>query len=317
MAKKHEEPEKNEKEPAAPEAAKQAEAPKQPEGSKQKAESKQPDALEQAKAAQAQEHDQFLRLAAEYDNFRKRTQREKDGIYQDAVADTVKKFLPVYDNLERALHHETADEAYKKGVEMTMTGLKDILSKLGVEEIPALGDHMIYPTLMAAAVGEHFGLTQTQIADGVLHFAPTKMRMNLLHRGDDITILNDTYNANPQSMRAAVEVLSSARGAYKVAVLGDMFELGPLAPALHAGVGDYLGKAGIDCLVAVGELARHIHDAAQAAGVPECYYCPTKAEARPVLDGVVRPHATILVKASRGMALEELVDYLLTITGEA
>ena len=70
------------------------------------------------------------------------------------------------------------------------------------------------------------------------------------------------------------------------------------------------------CLVAVGELARHIHDAAQAAGVPECYYCPTKAEARPVLDGVVRPHATILVKASRGMALEELVDYLLTITGE-
>ena len=102
MAKKHEEPEKNEKEPAAPEAAKQAEAPKQPEGSKQKAESKQPDALEQAKAAQAQEHDQFLRLAAEYDNFRKRTQREKDGIYQDAVADTVKKFLPVYDNLERA-----------------------------------------------------------------------------------------------------------------------------------------------------------------------------------------------------------------------
>ena len=109
MAKKHEEPEKNEKEPTAPEAAKQAEAPKQPEGSKQKAESKQPDALEQAKAAQAQEHDQFLRLAAEYDNFRKRTQREKDGIYQDAVADTVKKFLPVYDNLERALHHETAD----------------------------------------------------------------------------------------------------------------------------------------------------------------------------------------------------------------
>ena len=123
MAKKHEEPEKNEKEPAAPEAAKQAEAPKQPEGSKQKAESKQPDALEQAKAAQAQEHDQFLRLAAEYDNFRKRTQREKDGIYQDAVADTVKKFLPVYDNLERALHHETADEAYKKGVEMTLTEL--------------------------------------------------------------------------------------------------------------------------------------------------------------------------------------------------
>ena len=140
MAKKHEEPEKNEKEPAAPEAAKQAEAPQQPEGSKQKAESKQPDALEQAKAAQAQEHDQFLRLAAEYDNFRKRTQREKDGIYQDAVADTVKKFLPVYDNLERALHHETADEAYKKGVEMTLTELVKILDALGVKPFGEAGE---------------------------------------------------------------------------------------------------------------------------------------------------------------------------------
>ena len=273
--------------------------------------------LEALKKSLSDQEDKFLRLAAEYDNYRRRSQKEKESAWSDAKADTAAAFLPVYDNLERALKQETADEAFKKGVEMTMTQLREILTKLGISEIPALGDHMIYPTLMAAAVGEHFGLTQTQIADGVLHFAPTKMRMNLLHRGDDITILNDTYNANPQSMRAAVEVLSSARGAYKVAVLGDMFELGPLAPALHAGVGDYLGKAGIDCLVAVGELARHIHDAAQAAGVPECYYCPTKAEARPVLDGVVRPHATILVKASRGMALEELVDYLLTITGEA
>ena len=183
-------------------------------------------------------------------------------------------------------------------------------------EIPAVGDHMIYPTLMATAVGAHFGLDWAQIADGVLHFAPTKMRMNLLHRAEDITILNDTYNANPQSMRAAVEVLSGARGEYKVAVLGDMFELGPLAPALHAGVGEYLGRAGVDCLVAVGELARHIYDAAKATHVKECYYCATKEEAKPVLESVVRPHSTILVKASRGMAMEELVDYLLQITKE-
>ena len=184
-------------------------------------------------------------------------------------------------------------------------------------EIPALGDHMIYPTLMAAAAGKHFGLSDREIADGVLHFAPTKMRMNILTRGDDITILNDTYNANPQSMRAAVQVLSNAKGEYKVAVLGDMFELGPLAPALHAGIGAYLAKAGIHCLVAVGELAGHIYTAAQEAGVPLCWHCKTKEEAKPVLDGVIRPHATILVKASRGMAMEELVEYLLSITKEA
>lgn len=184
-------------------------------------------------------------------------------------------------------------------------------------EIPALGEHMIYPTLMAAALGEHFGLTPEEIASGILHFAPTKMRMNILNRGDDITILNDTYNANPQSMRAAVEVLSNANGADKVAVLGDMFELGPLAPALHAGIGEYLGKAGIGCLVAVGELAKHIYTAAKEAGVPQCFYCETKEQAKPVLEGLVGPHATILVKASRGMELEELVEYLLTITKEA
>ena len=184
-------------------------------------------------------------------------------------------------------------------------------------EIPALGEHMIYPTLMAAALGEHFGLTPEEIASGVLHFAPTKMRMNTLNRQDDITILNDTYNANPQSMRAAVEVLSNANGADKIAVLGDMFELGPLAPALHAGIGEYLGKAGIGCLVAVGELAKHIYTAAKEAGVPQCFYCETKEQAKPVLEGLVGPHATILVKASRGMELEELVEYLLTITKEA
>lgn len=179
MAKKHEEPEKNEKEPTAPEAAKQAEAPKQPE------EPKQPDALEQARAAQAQEHDQFLRLAAEYDNFRKRTQREKDGIYQDAVADTVKKFLPVYDNLERALHHETADEAYKKGVEMTLTELVKILDALGVKPFGEAGEtfdpqrHNAVMHIEDESLGENViaEVFQTGFAHGdkVIRFAMVKV----------------------------------------------------------------------------------------------------------------------------------------------
>ena len=183
-------------------------------------------------------------------------------------------------------------------------------------EIPALGNHMLYPTLTAAAVAEHFGMTGGEIARGVLRFAPTKMRMNILKRGDGITILNDAYNANPQSMRAAVEVLSKSGGDYKIAVLGDMFELGPFAPTLHAGVGAYLGKAGIDCLVAVGELARHIYDAAKDAMVPQVYWFETKEEAKPILAELVKPNSTILVKASRGMAFEELVDDLKRITKE-
>ena len=215
------------------------------------------------------------------------------------------------------------EELHYRATELVSDGRSSISCRINTPEgsfpvdIPALGEHMIYPTLMAAAVGKHFGLTEKEIAAGVLRFAPTKMRMNILQRGDGITILNDTYNANPQSMRAAVEVLAGARGEYKVAVLGDMFELGPLAPALHAGVGEYLAKAGVDCLVAVGDLAKHIYDAAMGAGMMDCHYCATKAAACTVLTELVCPDATILVKASRGMALEELVEHLLGITKEA
>ena len=86
------------------------------------------------------EHDSFLRLAAEYDNFRKRSQKEKDQSYANGRADAVAKLLPVYDNLERALNQETQDSAYKKGVEMTMNELVKIFTGLGVEIFGAVGD---------------------------------------------------------------------------------------------------------------------------------------------------------------------------------
>ncbi len=88
----------------------------------------------------AEAEDRFLRLAAEYDNYRKRTAKEKDGIWNEATAKAVRAFLPVYDNLERALRQETADGAYAKGVELTMKGLQDALAGLGVETVPALGE---------------------------------------------------------------------------------------------------------------------------------------------------------------------------------
>ncbi len=86
------------------------------------------------------EHDSYLRLAADYDNFRKRTVKEKEASYGNGKADAVEKILPVYDNLERALNQETQDEAYKKGVEMTMTQLVGILNGLGVEIFGNVGD---------------------------------------------------------------------------------------------------------------------------------------------------------------------------------
>ena len=86
------------------------------------------------------QYDSYLRLAADYDNYRKRTAKEKDAAYGNGKADAVEKLLPVYDNLERALQQETADEAYKKGVEMTMTQLVGILNSLGVEIFGEVGE---------------------------------------------------------------------------------------------------------------------------------------------------------------------------------
>lgn len=87
----------------------------------------------------AAQNDKYLRLAAEYDNYRKRTAKEKESLWTDAKADTVQAFLPVYDNLERALKQDTADEAFKKGVEMTMNQLKEVFARLGITEIEAEG----------------------------------------------------------------------------------------------------------------------------------------------------------------------------------
>jgi len=86
------------------------------------------------------ERDKYLRLAAEYDNFRKRSAKEREMIYTDARTDAISKLLPVYDNLERALKMECTDDAFYKGVEMIMTQLTEALNNMGVTEIPAVGE---------------------------------------------------------------------------------------------------------------------------------------------------------------------------------
>ena len=176
--------------------------------------------------------------------------------------------------------------------------------------IPALGNHMIYPVLMACAIGEKFGMTGEEMKAGVEAFVPTKMRMNVIRQGD-VTILDDAYNANPQSMRAALEVLSQTDGTYRAAVLGDMFELGVLGPELHRCVGEFAGAVGnIDALLAVGDLAWNLYDGANQSDLPNVFYAKDKASAMAMLPELVRPGAVILVKASRGMHFEEIVREL-------
>lgn len=114
---------------------KKEEAPETKKEKKPKKDSKKDAAAE----ALSVEKDKYMRLLAEYDNFRKRSQKEREALYADIKADTLLKFLPVYDNLERALKQETADEAFRKGVEMIMNQFKQTMEKLGVTEIECLG----------------------------------------------------------------------------------------------------------------------------------------------------------------------------------
>lgn len=140
---------------------------------------------EALQASLKEQEDKYLRLLAEYDNYRKRSQKEKENAWTTAKADTAKEFLPVYDNLERALKQETTDEAYAKGVQMIMTQLKTVLEKLGIEEIPALGEtfdpnfhnavmHMEDESLGENTVAEVFQ-TGFKIGDKVIRHAMVKV----------------------------------------------------------------------------------------------------------------------------------------------
>ena len=162
------------------EAAKQSEE-KKPEEAKQQEASE----FEKAQQALAQEHDSYLRLAAEYDNYRKRSQKEKESLYTDIRSETVEKFLPVYDNLERALAQETQDAAFKKGVEMTMNQLVSVMEKLGVVSFGAAGevfDPQLHNAVMHVedeALGENVIAEVFQkgfkVGDKVVRFAMVKV----------------------------------------------------------------------------------------------------------------------------------------------
>jgi len=183
-----------------------------------------------------------------------------------------------------------------------------------IVEIPALGEHMIYPATMAVAVAEHFGLTREEIVRGLNSFIPTKMRMNVYKRAENIAILDDCYNANPQSMRAAISVLSGSHTTHKVAILGDMLELGEFSRHLHTDVGEFMAGKNIDCLIAIGPECRYLAEGARKAKVTSVHSCENKAAALKTLEQWLLPDTTFLVKASRGMRLEEITAYLLEQT---
>lgn len=207
---------------------------------------------------------------------------------------------------------------YAEGIENR--GLEGSLAKIHIGkevldvQIPLPGEHMIYNALAAACVGSLMELTGEEIRRGIGAVRPVGGRSNRIQIGNK-TIIDDCYNANPVSVRAALDLLSSV-ATRKVAVLGDMFELGEKEREMHRETGAYAVERGIDVLVCIGNLAKDIYEGAlgyvEKEGVvrPEIYYFPNKEVFLEERESVIKEGDTILVKASHGMAFEEIIKVL-------
>lgn len=178
--------------------------------------------------------------------------------------------------------------------------------------IPVPGVHNVHNALAAIAVGCELRIPMTEVIKGIEEFSPTKMRMDIV-TVNGIKIINDVYNASPQSMEAALGVLKEIGcNSTKTAVLGDMLELGDWAQKAHYDVGKYAASAGIDRVVTIGRNAKHIADGARDGGcsAERIKSFDSNHEALEYLKCVISPGDVILVKGSRGMKMEELVKGL-------
>lgn len=175
-------------------------------------------------------------------------------------------------------------------------------------EIHSFGVHMVTAALGAAAVGIRMGLTDAEIAAGIAAYRPVGSRSGLI-KTPKLTIIDDCYNANPTSTAAALKSLSLLKQR-KVAILGDMGELGESAGELHRQTGERAGEAGLDLLIACGRLSAHTAEGARAAGVSSVKYFPDKAELLKGLGELLSEGDAVLVKASHAEAFEEIVDAL-------
>ena len=194
------------------------------------------------------------------------------------------------------------------------------------------GRHNIYNALAAMAVGSLFGISPDEAAGALKDAATSPMRMEVTER-NGVTFLNDGYNANPVSMRSALETLTDfgfrisdcglkdpknpkSGAGRKIAVLGDMLELGAITPKAHEEVGRVAAARGVDALFCFGAFAKHIRTGAIRAGMTEeaARHFDEKSQVSEILERLLRPGDVVLIKGSRGMRMEEILEKL--VNGE-
>ena len=173
--------------------------------------------------------------------------------------------------------------------------------------VPIPGIHMVSNALAGSAVGSKLGLTTEEIKRGI-ESLPSIPGRNHIIQTDRLILLDDCYNANPVSMKASLDVLNMGIGR-KVAVLGDMGELGPDYAALHRSVGEYAAEIGIDLVCAIGPMSKEIAEGAASDGTKALWF-ETKADFLAQTKDILKDGDNVLIKASHGMEFPEIVEAL-------
>ena len=194
----------------------------------------------------------------------------------------------------------------------------DFTCKIGDKEeritVPVGGEHFVLNSLCAITVGEVLGIEADKIKSGIESFELTKKRMDIFELKNGVKIINDAYNASLESMKASLKVLSEFKDNRKIAVLGDMFELGDFAKELHEKVGEEVVKNKVDILIAAGENSKYMAEEAKK-GMKEgnVYYLENKENIESLLQKIVNKGDVILFKASNGMQYYKIAERMVEL----
>ena len=176
-------------------------------------------------------------------------------------------------------------------------------------ELPTTGEHNVYDALAAIGVGLELEIPLEDAAAALKQYRPAGMRENVVEKGG-VTVIEDCYNASPDSMKAMAEtlMLKGAPGRRKIAIIGDMLELGDYSEEAHALAGQYMAEAGVDLLITYGPMSKFAAQSAREHGLLRVFDFQDKADLTSKLTGMLKPGDVVAVKGSRGMQMEEIIQ---------
>ncbi|MBQ6992703.1 MAG: UDP-N-acetylmuramoyl-tripeptide--D-alanyl-D-alanine ligase [Clostridia bacterium] len=208
-----------------------------------------------------------------------------------------------------------SDSMYKAdNIEIIDNGSKyELLSKENKYEItvPVSGEHFVYNSLCAFVAGKIFNIPEEKIIKGIAEFKLTAKRMDIKKIKENITVINDSYNASFDSVKAALEVLKNTKGGRKIAILGNMLELGEFTQELHEKVGEEVIRNKIDLLITVGEYAKSISKISKEKGMLNVFECNSIDEASEKIKEIMREEDIILLKASNSMNFSKILEKIM------